>query len=78
MLGFAAVLYLLLFGRESRDLFRLVLAGIIAGTVFSSLTALLTRLIDPNEFMTLLVRGAAATGVYRDDAVPGYRLCVAG
>ena len=53
MLGFAAVLYRLLFGRESRDLFRLVLAGIIAGTIFSSLTALLTRLIDPNEFMTL-------------------------
>ena len=53
MLGFAAVLYRLLFGRESRDLFRLVLAGIIEGTIFSSLTALLTRLIDPNEFMTL-------------------------
>ena len=53
MLGFAAVLYRLLFGRESRDLFRLVLAGIIAGTVCFSLTALLTRLIDPNEFMTL-------------------------
>lgn len=53
MLGFAAMLYRLLFGGESRDLFRLVLAGIIAGTVCSSLTALLTRLIDPNEFMTL-------------------------
>lgn len=53
MLGFAGLLYRLLFGRESRDLFRLVLAGIIIGTIFSSLTALLTRLIDPNEFMTL-------------------------
>lgn len=53
MLGFAVLLYRLLFGRESRDLFRLVLAGIIIGTIFSSLTALLTRLIDPNEFMTL-------------------------
>lgn len=53
MLAFAALLYRLLFGGESRDLFLLVLAGIITGTVFTSLTALLTRLLDPNEFMTL-------------------------
>ena len=53
MLGFAALLYRLLFGRENRDLFMLVLAGIIVGTIFASMTSLLTRLIDPNEFMTL-------------------------
>lgn len=53
MLCFAALLYRLLFGRESRDLFVLVLAGIITGTIFGSLTSLMTRLIDPNEFLTL-------------------------
>ena len=53
MLGFAGLLYRLLFGRESRDLFVLVLAGIIMGAIFGSLTSLLTRLIDPNEFLTL-------------------------
>ena len=53
MLAFAAILYRLLLGGESRDLFLLVLAGIITGTVFSSLTALIMRVLDPNEFMTL-------------------------
>ena len=53
MLAFAAILYRLLFGGESRDLFMLVLAGIIVGTVFTSLTALIMRLLDPSEFMTL-------------------------
>ena len=53
MLAFAAILYRLLFGGESRDLFLLVLAGIITGTVFSSLTALIMRVLDPNEFMIL-------------------------
>ncbi len=53
MLGLAAVLYRLLFGPDNRDLFLLVLAGIIVGAICSSFTALLTRLIDPNEFLTL-------------------------
>lgn len=53
MLAFAAILYRLLFGGENRDLFLLVLAGIITGTVFSSLTALIMRVLDPNEFLTL-------------------------
>ena len=45
MPAFAGILYRLLFGRESRDLFMLVLAGIITGTVFTSLTALIIRAI---------------------------------
>ena len=53
MLTFAAILYRLMFGRENRDLFLLVLAGIIIGTVFTSLTALIMRVLDPSEFMTL-------------------------
>ena len=53
MLAFAAILYRLLFGRENRDLFMLVLAGIIVGTVFTSLTALIMRVLDPSEFLTL-------------------------
>ena len=53
MLAFAAILYRLLFARESRDLFMLVLAGIVTGTVFTSLTALIMRVLDPSEFLTL-------------------------
>ncbi|MGY1811308.1 iron chelate uptake ABC transporter family permease subunit [Blastococcus sp. SYSU D00820] len=50
---FGAGLYRLLFGRTARDLYVLVLVGIVLGTLFTSLTLLVSRLIDPNEFLTL-------------------------
>lgn len=53
MMVFATLLYRLLFGRGQRDLYLLVLVGIVMGTMFSSLTSLVSRMIDPNEFMTL-------------------------
>lgn len=53
MIVFASALYRTLFGRKSRDLYAMVLVGVIFGTLFSSLTALVTRLIDPNEFLVL-------------------------
>ncbi|MGY1637038.1 iron chelate uptake ABC transporter family permease subunit [Geodermatophilus sp. SYSU D00742] len=50
---FGAGLYRLLFSRTERDLYVLVLVGIVLGTSFTSLTLLVSRLIDPNEFLTL-------------------------
>lgn len=53
LVAFAAVLYRSLFGRTERDVHVLVLLGVVLGTVFTSLTLLVSRLIDPNEFLTL-------------------------
>lgn len=53
MLGFAALLYRWLLGRNERDVYVLVLVGIIMGTMFSGLTELVMRMIDPNEFTRL-------------------------
>lgn len=53
MLGFAALLYRWLLGRGDRDVYVLVLVGIILGTMFTSLTELVMRMIDPNEFTRL-------------------------
>ena len=53
MIGFATVLHRWLFGRHFHDLYVLVLAGIVFGTLFSSGSNLVARLIDPNEFQTL-------------------------
>ncbi|MGW1680342.1 iron chelate uptake ABC transporter family permease subunit [Saccharopolyspora sp. NPDC002376] len=53
MVLFAGVLYRWLFGRRSRDLYVLVLVGIIFGTLFASLASFVSRLIDPNEFVVL-------------------------
>lgn len=53
MVVFASALYRWLFGRRSRDLYVLVLAGVIFGTLFSSLSSLAARLINPNDFVVL-------------------------
>jgi iron complex transport system permease protein len=53
LVAFAAALYGSLLGRTRRDVHLLVLIGIVLGTLFSSLTLLVSRLIDPNEFLTL-------------------------
>ncbi|NCL74349.1 iron chelate uptake ABC transporter family permease subunit [Rhodococcus sp. YH1] len=53
MVGFALVLFRWLFDRGSRDLYVLVLVGIVLGALFGGLSSLVSRLIDPNDFMTL-------------------------
>ena len=50
---FAGLLHRWLFRRGTRDLYVLVLAGIVFGTLFGSGSDLVNRLIDPNEFQTL-------------------------
>lgn len=49
----AALLFAALLGRGRSDLFRLLLVGIVFGTLFRSLTELVQRLIDPNDFAVL-------------------------
>lgn len=51
MVLFAALLYKLLFKREGRNIYFLLLIGLIFGTLFNSLSSFLQVLIDPNEFM---------------------------
>lgn len=53
MVGFAGLLHRWLFDRHARDLYVLVLAGIVFGTLFTSGSNLVSRMIDPNEFQTL-------------------------
>jgi iron complex transport system permease protein len=53
LVGFGALLYRSLFGRTARDVHVLVLLGVVLGALFTSVTLLVSRLIDPNEFLTL-------------------------
>jgi iron complex transport system permease protein len=53
LVGFGAALHRMLFGGSRRDVHVLVLIGVVLGTLFASLTLLVSRLIDPNEFLTL-------------------------
>lgn len=53
MVVLSLLLFRWLFGRSSRNLHLLVLAGIVFGVLFRSLAGLMQRLIDPNDFAVL-------------------------
>jgi iron complex transport system permease protein len=53
MMGFAAVLYRLLFHSSRRSLHLLVLTGIVLGILFRSLSEFAGRVISPNEYLFL-------------------------
>lgn len=53
MVLFAGVLYKVLFRGEGRNIYFLLLIGIIFGTLFQSLSSFMQVLIDPNEFMVV-------------------------
>lgn len=50
MVLFAGVFYRILFAQEGRNIYFLLLIGIIFGTLFSSISTFMQVLIDPNEF----------------------------
>lgn len=51
MMLFALIFYQLLFKRAGKDIYLLLLIGLILGTFFGSLTSFMQVLIDPNEFL---------------------------
>lgn len=77
MLAFAALLYRWLLGRGGRDVYVLVLVGIIMGTMFSSLTELVMRMIDPNEFSRLQDRLFASFSTINQDLLAVSAIAVA-
>ncbi|WP_138467243.1 iron chelate uptake ABC transporter family permease subunit [Poseidonocella sp. HB161398] len=50
MMAASLMLFTLLMGRGRGDLHRMILAGVIIGLFFRSMTAFVLRLIDPSEF----------------------------
>lgn len=50
MTGFSMLLFGTLLGKGARDIPRMILTGVILGVLFRSVSGLVTRLMDPNEF----------------------------
>lgn len=50
MIGFAFILYIMIYKKRDDNLYLLLLVGIILGTLFSSLSSFMQLLIDPNDF----------------------------
>ncbi len=53
MVLFSVLLYRLLFRREGKNIFFVLLVGVIMGTLFRSATSFMQMLIDPNEFLVI-------------------------
>lgn len=53
MFGASLLLFKLLFSKSSQDLTRLILVGVIFGVLFRSLSALIARLINPDDFVVV-------------------------
>lgn len=50
MLGFSLLMYFLMFGKGKRNMYHLLLTGMVLGILFMTLSQFLHVLIDPNEF----------------------------
>lgn len=53
MFGASLLLFRVLFSKTSQDLTRLILVGVIFGVLFRSLSALVARLINPDDFVVV-------------------------
>nr|WP_317198689.1 iron chelate uptake ABC transporter family permease subunit [uncultured Psychrobacter sp.] len=53
MFGASLLLFKVLFSKRSQDLTRLILVGVIFGVLFRSLSALIARLINPDDFVVV-------------------------
>lgn len=62
LIGAAMALYHFLL-KDGRDLIRLVLVGIVFGVLFRSLSSLVARLIDPDEYFIIQSAGYARFGI---------------
>lgn len=56
MIGFAMLLYRFMFKKEGRNVYFLLLVGIVLGSLFGSMTTFMQVLIDPDEFLVLQSR----------------------
>ena len=54
MLVFSAFMYYLMFAKQKKNMFYLLLVGMIMGTLFQALSQFMHILVDPNEFSVIM------------------------
>jgi iron complex transport system permease protein len=59
MIGFSFILYKLLFKSSVKNIYFILLAGIVSGTVFSSVSSFINRLIEPDKYMVFQIKAYA-------------------
>ncbi len=69
MIIFAGLFYKVLFKKEGRNIYFLLLIGLIVGTFFQSISTFMQVLIDPNEFMIVQDRMFASFNNVNTDVI---------
>ncbi|MEJ5053615.1 iron chelate uptake ABC transporter family permease subunit [Sphingobacterium sp. MYb382] len=54
MLAFSAFMYFLMFAKQKKNMYYLLLVGMIMGTLFQALSQFMHILVDPNEFSVIM------------------------
>lgn len=78
MTSFAGLLFYWLFSGALRSLHLMMLVGLVCGLLFRSVSGLLMRLIDPNEFMILQARMFASFNNIKVDLILASLVAIAG
>lgn len=60
MMMLSVILFRFLFTKHNQDLTRLILVGVIFGTLFRSLSYMVARMINPDEFVTVQAQSYAS------------------
>lgn len=60
MIGFAVLLFKVMFRRDTNNIYFILLQGIVFGTLFGSLTSFMATLIDPGEYFIVMDIGFAS------------------
>ena len=60
MMMMSVILFRFLFTKHNQDLTRLILVGVIFGTLFRSLSYMVARMINPDEFVTVQANSYAS------------------
>lgn len=78
MVLFSGVLFRFLFRGERREIYLLLLVGVIAGTLFQSLSSFLQMILDPNEFLVVQNSMFASFNNVKSKLLPWSSLLVVG
>lgn len=78
MIGFSMVLYQFMFKKEGRNIYFLLLLGIVMGSLFGSLTTFMEVLIDPDEFLVVQKKMFASFNNINTKVLTVAVICMAG
>ncbi len=67
MLVFSFILFFILFLRENKNLYFLILAGMIVGNLFGGMSTFMQVILDPNEFLILQGRMFASFSTINEE-----------